>query len=521
MKTYKQILLALLSGVLVCFSFPTVLFGWHAPALGIIGWLALVPLFLAIREARPRQAFLLTFLAAAVWYGGSLYWVYRAMNTYGHLPAFTSTLVTILLVVIVAAFISFAPLIARWICANSRGEMIVLLPAAWIALEICRNYVPFNGFPWSNIAMSQYRLLPIIQITDAVGIYGLMFLMVMVNQFIAELIAKLKGETVTGLKLKGLITALLVISSLIYGFYRIKTVPSLSVGAPVLKVGMIQGNIEQSEKWNKALATRNLNIYRVMARKLRDVPVDLILWPEAAYPQVLSSSLTSINPKLLGMDEMEITNQPYTLIGAVSETRDDNYQNSAFLFDAHGRPEGVYHKAHLVPFGEYIPYKKVFFFAKKLTEPVGNFLAGTSYEPLKFDEARMGVLICYEDIFPEISRRTTLEGSNFLANITNDAWYGVSSAPYQHLALSVFRAVENRRFLIRATNTGVTAVVDPLGRVVMQSNIFEPSVMVSSIALLDYLSPYTKLGDWLAIGCGAYIIIMLIAAIITKRKHRR
>lgn len=521
MKNIYKILLAVFSGILVCFSFPTVLFGWHAPEIGIIGWIALVPLFLAIRQAPPRQAFLLTFLAALIWYGGSLYWVYRAMHTYGHLPALTSFLVTVLLVIFVSAYIALAPMISRWIAGNYRGEMIVLLPVTWIAVEFLRNYLPFNGFPWSNIAMSQYEIVPVLQLADMTGVYGIIFIMVFVNQFLAELIARLKGEYVSGIVSKGIVAALLLIMTLGYGFYRVKTFPSLLSGKETVKIGMIQGNIDQEDKWDEEKFADNINAFKSRARELRDVPVDLIVWPEAAYPFVLSSNLTSMSPAILGMDNVELGSTPYTLMGAVSENEYGNFHNSAFLFDARGRPEGVYHKMHLVPFGEYVPYKKLFFFAKKLTAPVGNFIAGTSYKPLVFENNRMGILICYEDIFPQISRRQVLSGAGFLLNITNDAWYGVSSAPYQHLALAVFRAVENRRFLLRATNTGVTAVIDPLGRIVMRSGIFERSVMVAAIAPLAYLAPYTKLGDWLAWGSLAYICIIIIFIIGQKFRLRR
>ena len=521
MKTSHQILFAVLSGILVCFSFPTVLFGWHAPQLGFLGWIAMVPLFLSIRETGVRKTFLLTFLSALVWYGGSLYWVFRAMHTYGKLPAFTSFLVNVLLVVVVAAYIALAPMLARWVSKYFRGEMLILLPILWVAVEFCRNYIPCNGFPWSNVAMSQYKYLPLIQIVDFAGVYGLIFAMVWVNQYFAELILWLRKEKVYLILAKTIATAILMAFILGYGIYQLRTVPDSFKAAPTIKVGMIQGNIEQGDKWDPKMAEDNLNVYRQAARKLRDAPVDLIVWPEASYPAVLSTQIASIRPQILGLTDIEMTRQPFTLLGTVSEEPSGNFYNSAFLFDAHGRIEGQYHKAHLVPFGEYIPYKKLFFFAKKLTAPVGNFIEGTSFDPLVFDDNKMGILICYEDVFPEISRKAVFSGAEFLVNITNDAWYGVSSAPYQHLALSVFRAVENRRFLIRATNSGVSAVIDPWGRITMESGIFERSIMVAAIAPLKFLSPYTRLGNWFAWGCIAYSILAILMSIILRLKEAR
>ncbi len=521
MRTYKQILLAAASGVLVCFSFPTVLFGWKAPEFGVIGWVALVPLLIAVRDSAPRRAFVLTFLSSMIWYGGSLYWVFRAMHTYGKMSAFTSALVTVLLVVFVSLYISVAPMLARWVSKYFRGEVIVLLPVMWVAAEFCRNYIPFNGFPWSNIAMSQYKVLPAIQMVDLVGIYGLIFAMVWVNQYLAELVLRLRREPVNNFAQKTVTTAVLLAVILAYGAAKLYTVPSSFKRAPNINIAMIQGNIEQGDKWNEKMAQENLDVYRSGVQKLRNAPLDLIIWPEASYPAYLKTTLASLRPQTLGFTGMELTRQPYTLLGAVAEEPTGDMRNSAFLFDARGRIEGMYHKAHLVPFGEYVPYRKLFFFAKKLTAPVGNFIEGSSYEPLEFDGNRMGVLICYEDIFPEISRKTVKAGAQFLANVTNDAWYGVSSAPYQHLAISVFRAVENRRFMVRATNSGVSAVVDPWGRILMQSKIFERSIMVGTIVPLEDLSPYTRLGDWLAWGAVAYTLFCIAITAVRRIKEAR
>jgi len=509
MKTYLQIFCAVITGILVCFSFPTVLFGWHAPSMGIIGYVALVPLFVAVHKVLPRKAFVLTFVSALVWYGGSLYWVFRAMHTYGKLPALSSALITVLLVVVVSAYIALAPMLTRFIIRNGKGETLLVLPALWVAMEFCRNYLPCNGFPWSNVAMSQYQLLTPLQICDITGVYGLIFVIVWINQFVAEIFLRLKGEHITHLRSKSVTTAILLIIIIIYGAVRLKTLPESYAAAQAVKVGMIQGNIDQGEKWDESKAIDNLNIHRLSARRLRNAPVDLIIWPEAAYPWFFPTQIASINPLRLGFSDMEMTRYPYTLMGAVSEEPTGDLHNSAFLFDSHGRFEGEYHKAHLVPFGEYIPYKKLFFFAKKLTAPVGNFIGGSSYEPLSFGARLVGILICYEDIFPEISRKTVAAGAEFLANLTNDAWYGVSSAPYQHLALSVFRAVENRRYLVRATNSGVSAVIEPSGRIVMQSGIFERAIMVAAIAPLTKLSTYTRLGDWFAWGCIVYAAFMI------------
>lgn len=523
MKRSLQLALAVMSGITVCLSFPARIGSLHVPEMGWLAWVALVPLITAIRKAPPRRAFLITFVSAAVWYAGSLFWVFRAMHTFGRLPVVASVLVLVLLVVVVAAFIALAPCVARLIETRWRGEGIVWLAVCWTGMEILRNYGPCNGFPWSNVAMSQWRLLPLIQIVDVVGTFGLCFLIVWVNAFLAELLARYGGEPVRYLVAKGVVTALLCAATVGYGLWSLHAIPPTLAKEPSLSIGIVQGNIPQEEKWSKAMAGNNLEVHREGARRLLEAGVEVIVWPEASFPWPIRTTDETIDPRALGFSSKESIDFPYTLLGAVSETDDDNFYNSALLFSGDGGIVGRYHKMHLVPFGEYVPYKKMLFFAKKLTQPVGNFLAGTSAEPLVAGAARLGILICYEDIFPEVARRTVRAGAQVLVNLTNDAWYGVSSAPYQHLAMSVFRAVETRRFLVRATNSGVSAVVMPTGEVMVESDIFTPALIVSPLVLLESLTPYVRLGDWFAWACLAYMVIGLgavAAESIRRRKGR-
>jgi len=285
-------------------------------------------------------------------------------------------------------------------------------------------------------------------------------------------------------------------------------------------VGLVQGNIAQDEKWERELAQKNLDVHREGAMRLAESGVEMIIWPEAAFPWPVEDSDTETDPRVLGFMEGGAGALPYTLLGAITKTAKGDFRNSAILFDGDGNIDGMYHKVHLVPFGEYVPYRSLLFFARKLTRPVGNFIAGRDYSPLSAGGRRFGVLICYEDVFPDIARKETARGAGFLVNLTNDAWYGSSSAPFQHLAISVFRAVENRRFLVRATNSGVSAVVMPTGETTVESSIFEPALIVSPVAILGGLTPYTRLGDWFAWGCAAYVALGFIMVFL-KRIRRR
>ena len=518
MKRIHKVLFSIFSGILVSISFPTLIFGFHFPNLGLLAWVALVPLIVVVSSARPKNAFIYTFVAGLVLYSTSLFWLYKAIHGFGGLSVATSVSVMFLLFLLLSCMTAFAPMFARLIQTRWRGELIVLLPVCWTAIELIGNYIPFGGFPWSNIAMGQYATLSVIQIVDLVGVYGLIFIMIWVNVFIAEVIIRAGGGAVKFLLPKTILTVVLVAGMLGYGLLSLNTVDEEYARSKTIQVGMIQGNIPQAEKWLRDKAVRNLDIHRRGVVKLTE-HVDLVIWPEASFPWPIKASMKLIDPLTLGFLDGYVGVTPYVMLGAIVERDDDLYHNSAILFDAQGKVMGMHHKSHLVPFGEYVPYKKALFFAKKLTEPIGNFVPGLSTTPLVAGDARLGVVICYEDVFPEISRKLSAAGANLLVNITNDAWYGVTSAPYQHLALSVFRAVENRRTLLRATNTGISAVISPTGKVQMESSIFEPAILVVNAPLLKKMTTYTKLGDWFAIACVAYMFLGIAAVIVFGRKR--
>lgn len=519
-NAYQAVCTAL-SGALVALCFPTVFFGRHLPEMGWLAWIALVPLVIVVLDASPRRAFALAFISGLVAYGGSLYWIYRALHHYGKLPPLASSLVLALMILILAAYIALAPAIARFIQTRWRGEMIALLPACWASVELARNYGPAGGFPWANIAMSQWRALSMIQIADLVGIYGLIFLIVWVNVCLAEIVSALAGRRPAQLALKTGVTIALLVATFAYGRVRLGEISTNLAPAGTMTVGIVQGNIAQEDKWREDRAIENLKILRRGTRALRDASVDLVLWPEASFPWPIDTRTAEIEPIALGFDAEELGPVPRLGMGAISEKPDGGYYNSFVLFDAKGNLTGRYHKVHLVPFGEYVPYGRLLFFARKLTEPAGNFSPGEGYEPILIGDTMAGPLVCYEDIFPEISRSLVRNGAEYLVNVTNDAWYGVSSAPFQHLALAVFRSVENRRYMVRATNTGVSAVISPSGRVETESGIFHDALIVAPIGLRRGLAPYSRMGDWFAYACAAYAAIGLIIAVAIGIRKRR
>ena len=305
----------------------------------------------------------------------------------------------------------------------------------------------------------------------------------------------LNGKHLAGILVSG--TAVLA-AVLIYGDYRLKAVDRAVAGIPQKTVAIVQGNIDQAIKWNPDFTVATITKYSEMSKTAAQKKPDLIVWPETATPFYYG-----VHPVLSRLVRNGIVkNQTSYLIGSPSFTAESNHRvfhNSAFLVDPTGKTLGKYDKAHLVPFGEYVPYKKYLPFLGKMVAAVGDFRPGPKGRTLAWGDTQLGIQICYEIIFPALSRRVTLNGANILVNQTNDAWYGRTSAPYQLLSMAVMRAVENRRTVIRAANTGFSAFIDPAGRIHHRTALFEEAVIWHAVPVLKKTSLYTRYGDILGI----------------------
>lgn len=504
-------MLPFLSSLLIALSFPTVLFGWKLPNLGFLAWFGLVPLILAVYDASPRQAFVRGFFAAALCYLLSYYWIFVALHDYGELSVLVSLLTLALLAVAMALYIGVACFLARWLAAKYNAPFFILLPAFWTLLEWARNYTPFGGFPWANLAMSQSNYGPLIQFADLTGVYGIGFLIVWVNVWFSEWVRRRQGRPVALFKEKTVVTFLLLALVLGYGLLRSRSVERAVAQTPQLKIGLIQPNIPQEEKWEAAYLPKHRAIFKEAVASLEN-NVDLIVWPETAWFETLAVEAKKVPPFQLGLTVLREEAKPYTLLGLSFfgfKEKQERYFNSAALLDANGTILGKYHKVHLVPFGEYVPWKKIFHFLAPVAA-IGDFERGREVKPLAIGNYQLAPLICFEDIFPELSRKMARQGANLLVNITNDAWYGFTSAAYQHLALAQFRSIETRRAMIRATNTGITAVIDPLGKVANASPWFEQSVLVHRVPLLGQKTTYVKLGDWFVAACFLFVLSQVL-----------
>ncbi|HEX9023304.1 MAG TPA: apolipoprotein N-acyltransferase [Geobacteraceae bacterium] len=501
----RDYFLAVLSGVLLALSFPK-------PGLSFLAWIAFVPLLLAIARKTPAQAFRLGLASGLVAYGAILYWLNIVFTVYGKLP----WPVSFFLFMLIVTYFAFYPGIIAGVVR--KGELagispLFSFPFLWVGFEYLRSLL-VTGCPWENLGYSQYRVLPLIQIADITGVYGLSFLIALANIVLLRTIkgAVMRGHSVYPGKSAALLLLLLVAASG-YGFMRLNRA---ELGNP-LRVALVQGNIPQDVKWNPAFQESTVAIYERLTRQVCAGGSDLAVWPESALPfyfQSVGKYSERIKALAARFKTCMVVGSP-AVEQAQGRTR---YLNSAYLLAPTGETVGRSDKIHLVPFGEYVPLARFLPFVSKMVDGIGDFSPGTSITPLDTGKGKIGVLICAEVVFPGLARSYVLEGSRLLVNITNDAWFGRSSAPYQHLSMTVFRAVENRVPLVRAANTGISAIIDSRGRIRGMTRLFTEETLAGEVRLGGGKTFYTRFGDLFAIACLALSGLILVLA-FWKRKN--
>ncbi len=476
-----------------------------------LAWISVVPLLLIVRDKKGISAFVSGFIWGISFFTGILYWISYAVKVYGSIPLFGSIIINAILI----AYLSIYPGLFTLGVAFAKRRLrplhcLFFIPSLWVSLEYIRGHA-FTGFPWELIGYSQYKFLTLIQISDISGVYGASFLIILVNALIFLSISERR------FKLKETVSVFLILGIvLIYGKVKINTVEKEIKKWRQLPVGIVQGNIDQDKKWNREYQLNTVKIYSRESRRLIKEGAGLLIWPETATPFYLQSNemyYPMVLDILKGSTVRLLTGSPaYGFFN-----RKPRYFNSAFLLSYHGI-EGRYDKIHLVPFGEYVPLKKLFFFAGRLVEGVGDFSSGERPTLLQMGKVGFGVVICYEALFPDLFRRFVKEGGRFMLNITNDAWFGRSSAPYQHFSQTVFRSVENRVFLIRAANTGISGVVSPVGDIVIETPLFKRLSFISAIGLKEIKDTfYTRHGDVFAL----INLLFSISVFFVIRKGKR
>jgi apolipoprotein N-acyltransferase len=475
-----------------------------------LAWFALVPLLLVMRGASPGRAFRLGWLAGWAYYGAILYWIAPTIATYTRIEMPLAIVLELMLAAVAGLSIGAFAAAVEWL-AGAGISRIVAAPAAWVVLDWLRTFFP-AAFPWGFLGYSQVPVAPVIQLADVAGIYGVTALLVSCNVALAE-VARDGFARHRGLVAVQVCVVLAVVG---YGAVRLSHVASLKGSA--LRVALVQGNIAQDVKWRHGLDEVIFARHMALSERAVAEGARLVVWPEAAIP-----FFVNIDPRSRRLSDFTRRHDVALLAGAPGydhRAGDKPRQyNQAWLVDPGGALHGPYDKIRLVPFGEYVPWGGLFGLVQKAVEGIGDFGAGDTYTVFEAPAAagaavptRAAALICYEAIFPDLTRRFVRAGAELLVNVSNDAWYGRTAAPYQLLAMVAVRAVENRVPVVRATNTGVTAMISPAGEIRGQAPLFEEAVVVDDVELLRTFSLYTVLGDWLV-----YVSLVLLFALTVVR----
>ena len=497
-------LLAVASGILVALSFP-------GGNLSFLAWVALIPLLTALEGVSLSVAFRIGFTCGVTAYCGILYWINNVITDYGHLPWAVSIVLYLALASWLALFYGLSTLTAR-LGEQAGIKSAFALPAAWVAGDFVRSWA-LTGIPWAMLGHSQYRVLPVIQIADLFGVYGITLLIVLCNVVLYRALRAVTGAMVPYPVKSAVIFLALFSGVLWYGFTRLNE--SQSSGTP-LRVAVIQGNIPQNVKWSPQFQDATLDIYERLTREAARSGIDLAVWPESAVPFFLQDDgVRAARIRTIAAD----TGASLIVGSPAHELRGGErvFLNSAFLITPGGGIAGRSDKLHLVPFGEYVPLKRLLPFVSKLVAGIGDFAPGERAVTLPVGTTMVGTMICAEAIFPETGRAYGAGGARVLANITNDAWFGRSSAPHQHLAISVFRAVETRTPMVRAANTGVSAIIDRNGHISSMTGIFTEGFRVGDVRPGKGASPYLAAGD-----AFAWLCLVVTAAVILRAygRHR-
>jgi apolipoprotein N-acyltransferase len=434
-----------------------------------------------------------------IFYVGILYWIYNVLTEFGHLPSALGVLFVVLLSAYLALYLSAFTFGVRWVRAHADIPETLFAPPLWVALEYLRGFL-FSGFPWELLGYSQYRVLSLVQIADITGVYGVSFLIILVNVALYRLAYFGAERSWSSAFREVLAAAILIAGTALYGQWRVMELAQTSAPEKPVRIALVQGNIRQDMKWETSYQEETIKIYAHLTQQAKFPKPHLVIWPETAAPFFFQSPSNLQNRVLEVSQQMGVP----LLLGAPSFDRQGDkirYYNSAFLVSPEKRIVGRYDKLHLVPFGEYAPLSGIFSFTKDIIGAMGDFTEGAGIRNLPFPQGDFGVLICYEAIFPDLTRRFVAGGARFLVNITNDAWFGKSSAPYQHLSMVTLRAVENRVPVARAANTGISALVDSSGRIHAASDLFTREVLSGTIQVGQTKTIYTQYGDLFAYAC--------------------
>lgn len=503
----RDILWVVISGAVAALAFPKF-------NLAFFSWISLIPLFFVLSKKTPGKGFTFGWIAGLSYYAVLLYWIPSVPSHYGSLSIPISIL-------IYAGFVCFLGLAwgAYSLCFSKIHMSYPILsffiaPFLWVSFEYIITHI-LTGFPWGLLGYGQYKNLYFIQMASITGITGLSFILVLFQSlFVLSMQLRRKAPFFAALSLVVLIH--------VSGFISIKGIPPAQDS---FSAAVIQGNVSSDIQWSHLSFEEIESIFNRHLRLSHEAILknnDLVIWPEFSVPLCFGCPFGIYQEFKNRLDRFVQQTGCALLLGTNENVETEGgteYYNTALCL----KPDlsySEYHKIHLVPFGEYTPYKKIFGFISRVTHAIGDITPGNEFVLHEHKGNSFGSPICYEVIFPDLVRRFVKKGAVFLVTITNDGWYGQSSAPYQHFAIAVLRAVENRRYLLRAATTGVSGIIDPYGRILSQSELMTQTFLYDTITPIRKKTVYTELGDTLPYISLTLTIFFLILAVIKRRNER-
>jgi apolipoprotein N-acyltransferase len=504
MRKVIYFFVAILSGVLTALAFPKF-------SLSYLAWFSLLPLLFVLYESKPGLSFWLFFVAGLAFYGVLIYWIPDVPAHYGDVPYFLSLVIFFLLIAYLSLYWGLFGYVFSRTKQASPELACFTAPFLWVALEYGLTHI-FSGFPWGLLGYTQSPDLSLIQMASLAGVYGISFLIIF---FESSLLIFFKE------KIRSLLITSLMLIALAHGagFFILKKAPAPE---KQFAVAVIQGNVSSDISWDRLSPKEIKKIFDEhleLTVQARQQGADLIIWPESSVPLCFSCNqplYQEFKQKLMNFAK----ENNCTLLLGTNETaikdQQELYYNTALCLQSDGSYT-TYYKRHLVPFGEYTPYQKIFFFIGRATQALGEVTPGKEDNLHQYKGQKFASAICYEIIFPSLVRKLVRQGASFLTTITNDGWYGPTSAPHQHFNMAIFRAVENRRFLLRAATTGVSGLVDPYGRVLAKTPIMVKTFLVGQAYPLNKSTLYTRLGDILPLTGLTISLFSFILALLRRK----
>jgi apolipoprotein N-acyltransferase len=483
----------------------------------VAGWLA--PLFFVgmLRDLTPRRAFGWATVAGTLGYAAILYWIYVVVHVHGHASPFVAVLSVFALALYVGVHLGLVGATAAWAKPWNGGLALLVVPSAWVAAEHLRTFDLFSGFPWGFLGYALHDLGPARSIASITGIWGLTFALVLAGTLVwAPHRVRWRGLAVLGL--------VAVAAMWIPAALPARSTPSTRT----IRLAVVQANIPQEAKWDPDQARDAFDAHLSVTREAVADGADLVVWPEASVPVFLQ-----VDPEYRrAVSRLAEESGAPLLVGGVAVEQaepghDLRFYNSVFVVAPDGRFVERYDKSRLVPFGEYVPLRTLLGFLSGVATGIasGDITPGPGPRTIELPslgpDHALAPLICYEVIYPDLVRDVVHAGARVIVNVTNDAWYGRTSAPHQFLAIATMRSAENGLPMVRAANTGISAIVDAEGVVQAETPIFERAALRGPLPTgRTAATPYTRFGDWVVWASWGILAVAGGRGFVGKRSRR-